>query len=280
MKKPIALLLLLLVLLFLSGCSKSGSENAVGAAGKTTAETKPLTVTLTFPEGYTALEIAGKLEENGVCSEKDFMEAVKNSAYAQKFGFLDGMKNTDERAFLLEGYVFPDTYEFYTDESAESVLARFLRNTQSKITEEMKEKAKKLGYSMDEIITLASIIQSEAGIVNEMGKVSSVLHNRLESADYGMLQCDVTINYVNENILTSPYIKGDKTRFSEYYNTYKKGGLPVGAICNPGADAINAALEPEKTDYFFFVTDKDWNYYYASTYEEHLNNCKICGIEL
>ena len=132
---------------------------------------------------------------------------------------------------------------------------------------------------MDEIITLASIIQSEAGDVKEMGKVSSVLHNRIESPDYGKLQCDVTINYVNENILDSPYIDGDKTRFSEYYNTYKVSGLPVGAICNPGADAINAALNPEKTDYFYFVTDKDWNYYYASTYEEHLKNCKKCGIE-
>lgn len=280
MKKTIAFLLAALFALFLFGCGAKSPDNSGSTGEKTTEETKPLTVTVTFPEGYTALEIAERLEENGVCAKKDFMKAVQSSSLAQEFGLSDGMKNTDKRAFLLEGYIFPDTYEFYTDESAQSVLRRFLRNTQSKLTDEMKKKAEKLGYSMDEIITLASVIQAEAGIQKEMSKVSSVLHNRLESADYGLLQCDVTIHYVNENILTSPYLEGEKSRFAEYYNTYKRKGLPVGAICNPGLEAINAALEPEKTDYFYFVTDKDWNYYYASTYEEHLKNCKKCGIEL
>lgn len=279
MKKTIAFLLAALLSLFLFGCAAKDFQNTESTEEKTTKETKPLTVTVTFPEGYTALEIAQKLEENGVCPEKDFMKAVQSSEAAEKFGFLSEMKNTEERAFLLEGYIFPDTYEFYTDESADSVLSRFLSNAQSKLTDEMKKKAEKLGYSIDEIITLASVIQAEAGDPKEMGKVSSVLHNRIESADYGLLQCDVTIHYVNENILVSPYLEGAKSRFTEYYNTYKKKGLPVGAICNPGLDAINAALEPEKTDYFYFVTDKDWNYYYASTYEEHLKNCKKCGLE-
>lgn len=279
MKKYLTVFLAMFLLFFLFGCdSKTGGEAT--EIGKTTTEAKPLTVTVTFPEGYTALEIAQKLEENGVCSEKDFMQAVQSSSLAAEYGFLDEMKDTDKRAFLLEGYIFPDTYEFYTDESAESALSRFLQNAKNKLTDEMKEKAKKLGYSIDEIISLASVIQAEAGDPKEMGKVSSVLHNRIESADYGLLQCDVTIHYVNENILTSPYLEGAKSRFSEYYNTYKRKGLPVGAICNPGLDAINAALEPEKTDYFYFVTDKDWNYYYAATYEEHLKNCKKCGIDL
>lgn len=279
MKKTIAFLLAVLLSLFLFGCAAKDFQSTESTEEKTTKETKPLTVTVTFPEGYTALEIAQKLEENGVCPEKDFMKAVQSSEAAEKFGFLSEMKNTEERAFLLEGYIFPDTYEFYTDESADSVLSRFLSNAQSKLTDEMKKKAEKLGYSIDEIITLASVIQAEAGDPKEMGKVSSVLHNRIESADYGLLQCDVTIHYVNENILVSPYLEGAKSRFTEYYNTYKKKGLPVGAICNPGLDAINAALEPEKTDYFYFVTDKDWNYYYASTYDEHLKNCKKCGLE-
>lgn len=278
MKKIFVTLFSLFLVLVLFGCAK---DKRLTEPVQTTAEstTESLTVKLTFPEGYTLLEIAEKLQKNKVCSVADFMKAAQSEELSEKFGFLGDMKNKDKRAFLLEGYIFPDTYEFYKGESAESAISRFLKNAQSKLTDEMKEKAKKLGYSMDEIITLASIIQSEAGDVKEMGKVSSVLHNRIESPDYGKLQCDVTINYVNENILDSPYIDGDKTRFSEYYNTYKVSGLPVGAICNPGADAINAALNPEKTDYFYFVTDKDWNYYYASTYEEHLKNCKKCGIE-
>ena len=278
MKKFLISALALLLFLCLSGCSK---EQRLSESPQNTTEstTESLTVRLTFPEGYTALEIAEKLEKSKVCSASDFMKAAQSEELAEKYGFLKNMKDQDKRAFLLEGYIFPDTYEFYKGESAESAISRFLQNTKSKLTDEMSAKAKKLGYSMDEIISLASVIQAEAGDVKEMGKVSSVLHNRIESPDYGLLQCDVTINYVNDNILDSPYLSGDKTRFSEYYNTYKKRGVPVGAICNPGLDAINAALNPEKTDYFYFVTDKDWNYYYASTYEEHLKNCKICGIE-
>lgn len=279
MKKFFLTALLLILFLCLFGCS-SNENRLNGEMTQSTKEstTESLTVRITFPEGYTALEIAEKLEKNKVCNAADFMKAAQSRELAEQFGFFKDMKDEENRAFLLEGYIFPDTYEFYKGESAESAISRFLRNTQNKLTDEMKTKAEKLGYSMDEIITLASVIQAEAGIVKEMGKVSSVIHNRIESPDYGLLQCDVTINYVNENIFESPYVSGDKTRFSEHYNTYKKRGLPVGAICNPGLDAINAALNPEETDYFYFVTDKDWNYYYSSSYEEHLKNCKICGI--
>jgi UPF0755 protein len=131
---------------------------------------------------------------------------------------------------------------------------------------------------MDEIVTLASIIQEEAGNPNEMPKVAAVMHNRLKSPAYGKLQCDVTINYVNDRITDSPYLSGDTSVFAERYNTYKKDGLPVGAICCPGIDAIDAALYPADTNDFFFVTDAEMNYYYAETYEQHLANCKICGI--
>lgn len=278
MKKFLSVILILSFSLSLLGCvNKNAFTETTSSKPETTTES--LTVTVTFPEGYTALEIAERLEENKVCSAADFMKAAQSKELAEEYGFFSETENTENRAFLLEGYIFPDTYEFYKGESAESAISRFLSNAKSKLTDEMKERAKKLGYSIDEIISLASVIQAEAGDKKEMGKVSSVLHNRIESPDYGKLQCDVTINYVNENILDSPYLDGDKTRFSEYYNTYKKSGVPVGAICNPGLDAINAALYPEDTDYFYFVTDKDWNYYYASTYEEHLKNCKKCGIE-
>lgn len=280
MKKLFFLALSALLLLSLCACGLSDNKTFSESRPETTEQTtESPTVSVTFPEGYTALEIAERLEENKVCSAADFMAAVQSEELAEEFSFLSGMKEKENRAFLLEGYIFPDTYEFYKGESAETALSRFLTNTQAKLTDEMKEKAKALGYSIDEIITLASVIQAEAGDPKEMGKVSSVLHNRIESPDYGKLQCDVTINYVNENITDSPYLSGDTSRFAEYYNTYKVSGLPVGAICNPGLDAVNAALEPEDTNYHYFVTDKDWNYYYAETYEEHLENCKKCGIE-
>jgi UPF0755 protein len=131
---------------------------------------------------------------------------------------------------------------------------------------------------MDEIITLASIVQSEAGYPNENKKVSSVLHNRIESPYYGRLQCDVTIKYVNDYVSVSPYLEGDTERYKELYNTYKCDGLPAGAICNPGENCIVAALYPEETNYYFFVTDKDWNYYYNETYEKHLVKCRELGL--
>ena len=179
---------------------------------------------------------------------------------------------------MLEGYIFPDTYEFYTNEGAEAALTRFLDNTEHKLTEEYKAQAEATGYTMDQILAIASIIQEEASEAQHMPNVSSVLHNRLEDEYFGMLQCDVTINYINDCVIDSPYISVDVEEVSENYNTYKCYGLPLGPICNPGIQAIEAALYPPETDYYFFVTDADWNYYYAETYEEHEVNCEIAGI--
>ena len=246
---------------------------------ETTTEADPI-VRVMFPEGYTAVEIAEKLENSGVCAAADFMAAVKDAdTVKNSYSFLSDV-DFSERAFALEGYVFPDTYDFYRGESAQKALSRFLNNMNAKLTEERKARAKELGYTMDEILTLASIIQEECGDPSEMANVSSVMHNRLESPDYGMLQCDVTIHYVNDRITDSPYLSGDTSVFAARYNTYKVRGLPVGAICCPGTDAIDAALYPAESNNFFFVTDADMNYYYAETYAEHLENCKKCGIDV
>lgn len=278
MKKTIYVICLLLVFAILSGCTQSRlSQNQSGIPDETTVSP---TVRVTFPEGFTAVQIAERLEENGVCTAEDFIRAVRSPGEAaENYPFIAEINNPTQRPFLLEGYLFPDTYEFYRGESAESVLGRFLKNTALKLTDEYAVRADQLGYSLDQILALASVIQKEAGMKEQMGKVSSVLHNRLESESYGKLQCDVTINYINDYVTSSPYLPQSTTDFAALYNTYKCQGLPAGAICNPGLDAINAALYPEKTDWFFFVTDKDKNYYYASTYEEHLKNCRLCGIE-
>lgn len=277
MKKITALVLALITLFMLTGCQNQKQEKETTTTAVTTTEDP--TVRVTFPEGYTAKQIAEKLEENGVCSAKDFMALVQGQYHAAlSYGFIPGIENAENKAFVLEGYIFPDTYDFYKGESAEAALARFLKNTDAKLTQEYSLRAAELGYTMDEIITLASIIQEEAGNPEEMPLVSSVLHNRIESPDYGKLQCDVTINYVNDCIKDSPYLTGDTEKYSELYNTYKCDGLPVGAICNPGIDAIEAALYPADTNYYFFVTDSDWNYYYAETYAEHQQNCRNVGL--
>ena len=259
---------MLLALLMLCGCGRRETPQI------TTTEAPPNTVWVTFPEGKTTLEIARLLEQNGVCGAADFLKAVResDSDYAAALAGQD-------RPFLLEGYVFPDTYEFYLDESAPSVLSRFLQNMQTQYTEEFAARASQLDMTMDQVLTLASVIQAEAGDPQQMPKVSAVLHNRL---DNGMkLQCDVTYFYLENTVM--PYLcPGDwddavYETYADLYYTYRISGLPQGPICNPGADAIRAALYPADTDDLYFVTDEDGNYYYSETFEAHEAVCRQIG---
>ena len=245
-----------------------------------TAPTEPLTVTVTFPEGFTAVQIAEKLEENKVCSASEFIALTNNYEYIQALGysFTDLITEPESRAFYLEGYIFPDTYEFYKNESPERALKRFLDNTERKLTAEYKQRAKALGYTLDEIITLASIVQEESFTNASVKNVASVLHNRLASPSFRRLQCDVTIHYINDYVTNSKYLTGNTSVYAELYNTYKCYGLPAGPITNPGLAAIEAALYPAETDYYYFVTDSEWNYYYSSTYAQHQAKCRELGL--
>lgn len=278
-KKLISIVLLLLTLTLLCACTNEKGENLSTAVSDTTT-TESLTVTVTFPEGFTLVQIAERLRENGVCSAYRFIELTNDTAYIQSlpYSFTELIENPEERAFFLEGYIFPDTYEFYRGESEENALKRFLDNTERKLTAEYKARAEELGYTLDEIITLASIVQEESYTNDSVKNVSSVLHNRLKSPSFPRLQCDVTIHYVNNYVTDSEYLSGDTADFAEKYNTYKCEGLPVGPITNPGLAAIEAALYPAETDYYYFVTDSAWNYYYAETYEEHKKNCNAVGL--
>lgn len=263
-------MLSLAMIFALSSCSLENRKEPVPAEPTTSN-----VVRVTFPEGSTVSQIALLLEENGVCSAAEFMAAANNPLSNEGYGFV--IPNPEERAILLEGYVFPDTYEFYRNESASNALSRFLKNTQVKIDEEVLSRCDELGYTVDEILTLASIIQEEAGNPSEMGKVSSVIHNRLNSSSFPKLQCDVATFYLRDYV--KPYV--DEARYSELvelYNTYKCEGLPAGPITNVGTDAINAALYPEDTDYYYFVTDSDGNYLYAETWSAHLDNCDKAGL--
>ena len=181
-KKYIAALLIFVLALSLCSCSLIDRLKPAPA---------PETVRLTFPEGTTVIQAAQKLEESGVCTKDEFISAVNNTERDDKF--VKAINNPQERPFLLEGYIYPDTYDFYVGEGAEKALGRFLANTESKLTDDMYAKAQKIGMSMDEIITLASIIQQEASVPSVMANVSSVLHNRLNSSSYPRLQCDATV---------------------------------------------------------------------------------------
>lgn len=278
MKRLFAAILIILCLFSLASCAGKQQEEIVTTDFN--AEGLPLTVVITFPEGYTVKQIAELLEENYVCTAQKFIDLTNNASYLKTldYTFLKQIPGYRNRPFMLEGYIFPDTYEFYTNEGAEDALSRFLDNTEQRLSAEYKAQAEAIGYTMDQILSLASIIQEEAGDPVLMGNISSVLHNRLENDAFGILQCDATINYINDCVKDSPYISANVRKASENYNTYKRYGLPLGPICNPGTHAIEAALYPPETDYYFFASDDEGNYYYAETFEEHEVNCEIAGI--
>ncbi len=232
-------------------------------------------VSVTFYEGMRLSDIAKRLEENGVCGYDEFMEAVKTEVFEYEF---ESMMGTSEYIYYKwEGYLFPDTYEFFTDSSPRSVMAKFIDNFNSKISGYY-DRMQELGMGLDEVITLASVIQSEAAYREDMEKVSSAFHNRLaEGSGLPYLQSDVTWFYYEQEIM--PFVEDQELSdtYHNSYDTYYKRGLPVGPICNPGINAIEAALYPANTDYYYFVTDKEGKFYYASTLAEHEANIVAAG---
>lgn len=233
-------------------------------------------VKVNFYEGMTLTDIAKRLEENGVCSYDEFIEAAKTESFGYEFENLMG-KN-EYIYYKWEGYLFPDTYEFYTNSSPRSVIAKFIDNFNNKITAEYYERMQELGMDLDEVITLASVIQSEAAYMEDMEKVSSAFHNRLApGSGFPGLQSDVTWFYYEQEIM--PHIEDEalSDAYHVSYDTYYRSGLPVGPICNPGMNAIKAALYPENTNYYYFVTDKNGKFYYGTTQAEHEYNVAIAA---
>ncbi|MDO4495090.1 MAG: endolytic transglycosylase MltG [Clostridiaceae bacterium] len=239
----------------------------------TAAPTKE-TVRVTVSEGETLTQIFKKLEEKGVASFDELMTTAQTYDYSY-YPLVAKIPSNSNRCFRLEGYLFPDTYEFYTNQKPQDAIGKFLRNGKAKITDSMLQKASSLGYSFDEVLTVASIIEKEGAKSSEVAKIAAVIYNRLEA---GMkLQMDSTIYYIERNV--KPYLTGDINRYNGYYNTYKCATLPAGPISNPGLKTINAALNPADVPYLYFCHDENANYYYAETYEEHQENLKLAGIE-
>jgi len=219
------------------------------------------TVRVTIPEGYTTKQIVELLVEKNVCAEEDLWKAVKSADF--KYDFLAGAeKGTETR---LEGFLFPDTYEFYINDKAETVLGKLLSNFNSKVTEEMRADMKDADISFAELITIASLVEREAKLDEERATVSSVIHNRLDNSKaYPYLQIDATIQYLTGRVPTSDDLKIDSP-----YNTYLYGGLPPTAIANPGIASIKAALYPEDTGYYYYVARDDGSHIFSKTLDEH-----------
>ena len=220
------------------------------------------TITVMIPEGRELREIVQTLDEKGVCSADELWNAIENMEF--DYDFLAGLPDRENR---LEGYLFPDTYEFFKDSDAETVLKKFLGNFNSKFSQELRDRAAELGMSLDEVMTLASIIEREAASDEDRGTVASVFHNRLNSRQYPLLQSCATIQYILKE--RKAVLSLADTKIDSPYNTYLHEGLPVGPIASPGLASIKAALYPETTDYYFFVVSSSGAHTFSKTFAEH-----------
>ncbi|MFQ6110411.1 MAG: endolytic transglycosylase MltG [Nitrospinota bacterium] len=211
---------------------------------------------VTIPEGSDIRAIARTLEDRGMARAEEVMELAFSLAFARSLGV---------EASSLEGYLFPDTYRFPKGVEAGRILAKMVSTLKRAYTPAMAERAKALGLSRHEVLTLASLIEKETSLDKERPLVSAVYHNRLRR---GMrLQSDPTVIYAIEDFdgnLTKEHLAIDSP-----YNTYLYPGLPPGPITNPGLSSIRAALYPARVDYLYFVSRKDGSHHFSRTLAEH-----------
>jgi UPF0755 protein len=237
-------------------------------------QTAPLVVTIR--EGLRAEEIAELMEDKDVVSAEDFLAAIEKW---YEFSFL----YTKPYWATLEGYLFPDTYYFSRNMTAEEVVQQILENFDERVDADLRQEADIAGLSMYTVVTLASIVEREAQVPDERPVIAAVFLKRLRR---GMpLEADTTVQYALGNdpasVAKYGYWKQELTQadleVDSPYNTYRNTGLPRGPICNPGLDSIEAVIEPADTNYLYFVARADGSHVFAETLEEHLSNIEQYG---
>ncbi|SCW56861.1 UPF0755 protein [Ruminococcaceae bacterium YRB3002] len=239
---------------------------------------QPASVKVTIPEGLTYDEIKELLHEAGLTFDDAEMDRCMNSTNLfVDYDFVSKIEVKEERDYILAGYLYPDTYIFDINASPEAIIRKFLNNMSMKLYDDYYDRAEHLGMTMDEVITLASVIQAETGKPLDMMYISAVFHNRLNCDDpaYQFLGSSATINYIIKREGGRATIRHtDEQLASEsLYNTYNHRGLPPGPICMPGANAIAAALYPEPNcNYWYFCATGDGGTAFASTYKQHQAN--------
>ena len=248
----------------------------------TVTEKRP-SVSVTFPEGFTLIQMAQRMENNGLCTAEEFIDVANNADFSQ-FEFWNKIGEHSHKFMKGEGYLYPDTYEFYLDDTVYNMVEKMYAHFDTQITDEMYAQMDAIGMTLDEVVTLASFVQEEAGHPEEQPLVAACLRNRIApGSPQPLLECNVCShinepgNYVYDYIV--PYYGGVNkvpAGMMDAYNTYGIVGLPPAPISNPGITAITATLWPDEEKmeggYYFFVTDLTGKYYYSKTYGEHLVN--------
>lgn len=242
-------------------------------------------VEVMIPEGYECRQIFELLEKNGVCTVAELEEAASNGDLGE-FWFLEDVERGTP--YCLEGFLFPDTYQFYTSDDPERVLRKLLRNFDYRFDEDMESdiadlnvwygaKLEAFGYDEEyiksqyftvrDVVSIASMIERETAGSGESATIASVIYNRLADPDFPYLNIDATIQYALGERKANLSI--EDTQIDSPYNTYTNPGLPVGPIANPGLNSLNAALHPKDTDYYWYALGADGTHHFSETEEEH-----------
>ena len=219
--------------------------------------------TVTIPEGLTLTEIFARLDDFGVTTSVELWEAAANHDFA--YDFLD--RSTLGDRFRLEGYLFPDTYNFFIGSSPVQVLTRMLSQFNRVFNEELLQRANQMGHTVHEIVTIASMIEREAGSDDERARIAAVIYNRLYNWSDPLLQIDATLGYAAVR-MGRPFVID--TDIDSPYNTYRHTGLPPGPIAGPGLASITAALYPESTNEYYYALTREGTHFFSRTYEEHM----------
>lgn len=222
----------------------------------------------TVPEGYTIEMIAKKLEEEGICTEAEFLQAVQLD---YGYWFLESIPEDADVTYKLQGFLFPDTYAISEDMTAEDIVTVMLDQFNNKFTQEMQDKMEVLGKTVYEVVIEASIIERETMIDSERAIVAGVIKNRLEKP-MRLEMCPTALYPLTNGIYDKTTVTYEDTRVDSPYNTYVNYGLPVGPIASPGLASLEAALNPAEHNYFFYHTDttkNDGSHIFTETYQEH-----------
>ena len=245
--------------------SMSYDEIFIALSGKKAREQ----IKIMIPEGAYTDDIIDVFVSHGIGTCEGFQSALDGD-----YGYDYIPEKAAGRTYRCDGYLFPDTYYFYSDSTEREVISRMISNFDKKFTEKLRSSAKNNGLDIDECVTLASVIQREAYYTAEMAALSSVLQNRLKSQTLRRLECDATVTYAHKISGDA----GDYLSIDSPYNTYKYEGLPPGAICSPGIAALEAAAKPKSTNYYYFFSKSDNTFVFSRTYGEHVAGLKKYGV--
>ena len=241
-----------------------------------------VTIDVMIPEGYNCAQIFALLEEKGVCSASA-LEKYAAEGELKSYWFLDGVERGHK--YCLEGFLFPDTYEFYMGDDAGRVIQKLLNGFDYRFTDRMIDKYmalnNKIGLNLTirQVVTMASIVEKEKASDSEGYSIASVFYNRLRNpGSYPLLQSDATIKY-DTDYRSKGQLVTDAQINASPYNTYTQKGLPIGPIANPGLSSLDAALDPEDTSYYFFIYDKSAGVHrFSKTLSEHNKWARELGL--